>query len=70
MPVLLIKLHLKDLTCFQSHTLDAVLLLLRDLDEEELQVVHTAAQNRLQTFTVDSETFDSLQTDKSVEMQQ
>ncbi|TWW72933.1 hypothetical protein D4764_15G0003270, partial [Takifugu flavidus] len=54
----------------KSHTLDAVLLLLRDLDEEELQVVHTAAQNRLQTFTVDSETFDSLQTVKSVEMQQ
>lgn len=55
---------------FQSHTLDAVLLLLRDLDEEELQVVHTAAQNQLQTFTVDSESFDSLQTEKSVEMQQ
>lgn len=55
---------------FQSHTLDAVLLLLRDLDEEELQVVHTAAQNQLQTFTVDSESFDSLQTENSVEMQQ
>lgn len=51
--------------CFQTHALDAVLLLLRDLDEEELRVVHTVAQNRLQTFTADSETFDSLQTEKS-----
>lgn len=56
--------------CFQTNTLDAVLLLLRDLDEEELRVVHTATQNRLQTFTVDSEVFDSLQTEKSVDIQQ
>lgn len=71
MPVLFNKVTIEGShICFQSHTLDAILLLLRDLDEEELQVVHTAAQNRLQTFTVDSETFDSLQTDKSVEMQQ
>lgn len=55
----------------QTHTLDAVLLLLRDLDEEELRVVHTATQNRLQTFTVDSEMFnDSLQTEKAVHVQQ
>ncbi|KAM9720032.1 LOW QUALITY PROTEIN: cilia and flagella associated protein 410 [Menidia menidia] len=39
----------------KTHILDAVLLLLRDLDEEELRVVHTAAQNRLQTYTLDSE---------------
>ncbi|KAK5622781.1 hypothetical protein CRENBAI_024744 [Crenichthys baileyi] len=38
----------------KTHILDAVLLLLRDLDEEELQVVHTATQNRLQTYTLDS----------------
>ncbi|CAG5897107.1 unnamed protein product [Menidia menidia] len=38
----------------KTHILDAVLLLLRDLDEEELRVVHTAAQNRLQTYTLDS----------------
>lgn len=54
---------------FQSHTLDAILLLLRDLDEEELQVVHTALQNRLQTYTVDSETLnDSLHTEKSADI--
>lgn len=56
--------------CFQTNTLDAVLLLLRDLDEEDLRVVHTATQNRLQTFTVDSEVFDSLQTEKSFVIQQ
>lgn len=56
--------------CFQTNTLDAVLLLLRDLEEDELRVVHTATQNRLQTFTVDSEVFDSLQKEKSVDVQQ
>lgn len=55
---------------FQSHTLDAILLLLRDLDEEDLRVVHTATQNRLQTYTVDSEVFnDSLHTEKSARIQ-
>uniref|UniRef100_A0A671YPA0 Cilia and flagella associated protein 410 n=1 Tax=Sparus aurata TaxID=8175 RepID=A0A671YPA0_SPAAU len=59
------KLSLK-----KTHTLDAVLLLLRDLDEEELRVVHTATQNRLQIFTVDSEMFnDSLQTQKTADIQ-
>nr|XP_046264864.1 cilia and flagella associated protein 410 [Scatophagus argus]XP_046264865.1 cilia and flagella associated protein 410 [Scatophagus argus]XP_046264866.1 cilia and flagella associated protein 410 [Scatophagus argus] len=54
----------------KTHTLDAVLLLLRDLDEEELQVVHTATQNRLQTFTVDSEALNnSLQTQKTADIQ-
>lgn len=54
----------------KSHTLDAVLLLLRDLDEEELHIVHTATQNRLQTYTLDSETFkDSQQTQKTAEIQ-
>ncbi|XP_047224444.1 cilia and flagella associated protein 410 isoform X2 [Girardinichthys multiradiatus] len=41
-------------TMKKTHILDAVLLLLSDLDEEELQVVHTATQNRLQTYTLDS----------------
>uniref|UniRef100_A0A3Q3JUC3 Cilia and flagella associated protein 410 n=1 Tax=Monopterus albus TaxID=43700 RepID=A0A3Q3JUC3_MONAL len=38
-----------------THTLDAVLLLLKDLDEEELRIVQTATQNRLKTYTLDSE---------------
>ncbi|XP_047445126.1 cilia and flagella associated protein 410 [Mugil cephalus] len=46
----------------RTHILDAVLLLLRDLDEEELRVVHTATQNRLQTYTLDSETLKDSQT--------
>ena len=55
---------------FQTHTLDAVLLLLKDLDEEELHIVHTATQNRLQTYTLDSEMlFDSLKTQKTPEIQ-
>lgn len=58
------KLSLK-----KSHTLDAILLLLRDLDEEELRVVHTAAQNRLQSYTLDSEILsDSLRPQKTVDM--
>lgn len=51
----------------QTHILDAVLLLLRDLDEEELLVVHTATQNRLQTYTLDSE--DTLHTQKTADIQ-
>ncbi|XP_061791278.1 cilia and flagella associated protein 410 [Nerophis lumbriciformis] len=38
----------------KTHTLDAVLLLLRDLDPDELRVVHTETQNRLRTCTLDS----------------
>uniref|UniRef100_A0A8C9XGP0 Cilia- and flagella-associated protein 410 n=1 Tax=Sander lucioperca TaxID=283035 RepID=A0A8C9XGP0_SANLU len=54
----------------KTHTLDAVLLLLKDLDEEELHIVHTATQNRLQTYTLDSEMlFDSLKTQKTPEIQ-
>ncbi|KAJ4918632.1 hypothetical protein JOQ06_005107 [Pogonophryne albipinna] len=58
------------LTLKRTHTLDAVLLLLQDLDEEELRFVHTAATNRLQTYMLDSETLTySLQTQKSAEIQ-
>ncbi|XP_039999939.1 cilia and flagella associated protein 410 [Xiphias gladius] len=54
----------------KTHTLDAVLLLLNDLDEEELHIVHTATQNRLQTYTLDSETLqDSLQSQKTSDIQ-
>uniref|UniRef100_A0A665XFQ2 Cilia and flagella associated protein 410 n=1 Tax=Echeneis naucrates TaxID=173247 RepID=A0A665XFQ2_ECHNA len=55
----------------KTHTLDAVLLLLNDLDEEELRVVHTATLNRLQTYTLDSQTLkDSLQTQKTADISQ
>ncbi|XP_034558384.1 cilia- and flagella-associated protein 410 [Notolabrus celidotus] len=58
------------LTMKKTHTLDAVLLLLNDLDEEELHVVYTAAQNRLQTYTLNSETLNSsLQTQKTADIQ-
>ncbi|CAB1416447.1 unnamed protein product [Pleuronectes platessa] len=54
----------------KRHTLDAVLLLLNDLDEEELGFVHTATQNRLQTYTLDPETLkDSLQSQKTTDIQ-
>uniref|UniRef100_A0A3Q3MSF7 Cilia and flagella associated protein 410 n=1 Tax=Mastacembelus armatus TaxID=205130 RepID=A0A3Q3MSF7_9TELE len=54
----------------KTHTLDAILLLLKDLDEEELHIVHTATQNRLQSYTLDSEMLkDSLQTQKTVDIQ-
>lgn len=54
----------------KRHTLDAVLLLLRDLDEDELHVVHTATQNRLQMYTLDSQTLkDSRPTQKTVDIQ-
>lgn len=50
----------------KSHTLDAILLLLKDLEEDELLVVHTATQNRLQMFTLNSEMMkNSLQTEKN-----
>uniref|UniRef100_A0A8C6UJH2 Cilia- and flagella-associated protein 410 n=1 Tax=Neogobius melanostomus TaxID=47308 RepID=A0A8C6UJH2_9GOBI len=50
----------------KPHTLDAILLLLKDLDEDELLVVHTATQNRLQMFTLNSEMMNnSLQTQKN-----
>ncbi|XP_029971832.1 cilia- and flagella-associated protein 410-like isoform X1 [Salarias fasciatus] len=54
----------------KRHTLDAVLLLLRDLDEDELHIVHTATQNRLQIYTLDSQTLqDSTPTQKTVDIQ-
>uniref|UniRef100_A0A8D3CA44 Cilia and flagella associated protein 410 n=1 Tax=Scophthalmus maximus TaxID=52904 RepID=A0A8D3CA44_SCOMX len=54
----------------KTHTLDAVLLLLNDLDEEDLRIVHTATQNRLQTYTLDPDTLkDSLQTQKTADIQ-
>ncbi|XP_059200703.1 cilia and flagella associated protein 410 [Centropristis striata] len=54
----------------KTHSLEAVLLLLKDLNEGELHIVHTATQNRLQTFTLDSETMtDSLQTHKTADIQ-
>ncbi|XP_028987070.1 cilia and flagella associated protein 410 [Betta splendens] len=54
----------------KGHTLDAVLLLLKDLDEEELNIVHTATQNRLQTYTLHSDTLNnSLQTQKMADIQ-
>ncbi|KAK5859664.1 hypothetical protein PBY51_021201 [Eleginops maclovinus] len=58
------------LTLKRTHTLDAVLLLMQDLDEEELRIVQTATENRLQTYMLDSETLtDSRQTQKSAEIQ-
>ncbi|XP_030608148.1 cilia and flagella associated protein 410 isoform X1 [Archocentrus centrarchus] len=54
----------------KTHTLDAVLLLLKDLDEEELRVVHTATQNRLQMYTLDSDMLtESQHTQKTAEIQ-
>ncbi|XP_061694442.1 cilia and flagella associated protein 410 [Syngnathoides biaculeatus] len=53
----------------KSHTLDAVLLLLRDLDHEELRVVHIEAQNRLRTCTLNSETLGDSQSSKSADIQ-
>ncbi|KAM8839609.1 cilia and flagella associated protein 410 [Synchiropus picturatus] len=40
----------------KNHTLDAILLLLKDLDEEELRIVNTATHNRLQTYTLGTDT--------------
>lgn len=58
------------ITSHQTHTLDAVLLLLGDMDREELHVVLTATQNRLQAFTLHPETLkDSLLTHKTVDAQ-
>ncbi|XP_068197251.1 cilia and flagella associated protein 410 [Antennarius striatus] len=56
-------------TLTKTHTLEAVLLLLRDLDEEELRVVNTAAQNRLQTLTDSHTLIHPVQTPKATETQ-
>ncbi|KAL6104661.1 cfap410 [Pungitius sinensis] len=54
----------------KTHVVDAILLLLKDLDEEELHIVHTATQNQLQTYMLHSEMLtDSLQTQKTVDVQ-
>ncbi|CAL8368752.1 unnamed protein product [Boreogadus saida] len=54
----------------KTHTLEAVLLLMKDLDEEELQIVHTVALNRLQMYTVGTETLkDTMKTEKTTDMQ-
>ncbi|XP_077391719.1 cilia and flagella associated protein 410 [Festucalex cinctus] len=54
----------------KTHTLDAVLLLLRDLDHEELRIVHMETQNRLKTFTLDSlETLRDPQQSQSADIQ-
>ncbi|XP_054624426.1 cilia and flagella associated protein 410 isoform X2 [Dunckerocampus dactyliophorus] len=55
----------------RTHTLDAVLLLLRDLDHDELRVVYTEAQSRLRTYTLDSiETLRDSHTQKAAEIPQ
>uniref|UniRef100_A0A1A7XM36 Cilia- and flagella-associated protein 410 n=1 Tax=Iconisemion striatum TaxID=60296 RepID=A0A1A7XM36_9TELE len=56
-------------TLKKTHILDAVLLLLRDLDEEELRIVHTATQNRLQTYTLDSGDVQSFPAQKIADIQ-
>ncbi|KAF7222982.1 cilia and flagella associated protein 410 [Nothobranchius furzeri] len=56
-------------TMRKTHTLDAVLLLLKDLDEEELHIVHTATQNRLQTYTLDSGDVQSFPAQKTADIQ-
>ena len=43
---------------------------MKDLDEEELQIVHTVALNRLQMYTVGTETLkDAMKTEKTTDMQ-
>ncbi|XP_057712444.1 cilia and flagella associated protein 410 [Corythoichthys intestinalis] len=55
----------------KTHTLDAVLLLLRDLDHEDLRVVHMETQNRLRIYTLDSlKTLQDSEQSQSVDMQQ
>ncbi|XP_013864435.1 cilia and flagella associated protein 410 [Austrofundulus limnaeus] len=56
-------------TMRRTHILDAVLLLLRDLDEEELRVVHTAAQTRLHTYTLHSGDEQRLPAQKAADIQ-
>lgn len=57
-------------TAKKTHTLEAILLLLKDLDEEELRVVHTATQNKLQTFTLTPESLPiSLQLQETTDAQ-
>ena len=53
---------------FQTHTLEAILLLLRDLDEEELHIVHTETHNKLSSYTLTTETLaNSLHTEKAAD---
>ncbi|XP_067109236.1 cilia and flagella associated protein 410 isoform X2 [Osmerus mordax] len=54
----------------KTHTLEAVLLLLKDLDEEELHIVHTATQNKLRTYTFSCETLShTLLTERTTNME-
>ncbi|KAM6948860.1 cilia and flagella associated protein 410 [Aplochiton taeniatus] len=57
-------------TANKTHALEAILLLLKDLDEEELRIVHTATQNKLQKYTLTPESLPlSLQLQETTEVQ-
>ncbi|CAL8346743.1 unnamed protein product [Merluccius merluccius] len=54
----------------KTHTLEAVLVLMKDLDREELHVVYTVAQNRLQLDRVGTGTLsNAMQAAKTTDMQ-
>lgn len=54
----------------KTHTLEAVLLLLKDLDQEELSIVHTVTQNKLSAYTLSGETLtQALLTGRTTDME-